>query len=71
MIKLNNKIYIVWGWNNESYEDSYEWIDSVWDSEDRAQDRINNLKAKYVKDDCYNEPIYNIKEFVLNEVKNG
>ena len=44
------KVYIVWGHNNESYEDYYWWVDSVFASEEAAKKYIQELPALYDKE---------------------
>lgn len=61
------KIYVIIGDNGETFEDYYEWVDSVYIAKGNAQKELKRLRAKavrdYKKDELYPKRNYRIKEF--------
>ena len=61
------KIYVIIGDNGETFEDYYEWVDSVYIAKGNAQKELKRLRAKaerdYKKDKLYPKRNYRIKEF--------
>lgn len=39
------KVYIVMAFDAEPYSDSPDWVDSVWDSYEKAQDHIKKNRG--------------------------
>ena len=61
------KIYVIIGDNGETFEDYYEWVESVYITKGNAQKELRRLRAKaerdYKKDKLYSKRNYRIKEF--------
>lgn len=61
------KIYVIIGDNGETFEDYYEWVDSVYIAKGNAQKELKRLRSKaerdYKKDKFYSKRNYRIKEF--------